>query len=155
MPEIPNPDLAHVDLDTCPHGVIRCTCTQCDHGDAISALLADGAPMATCPGYLTGTGTVYLPEILAANVRPLLAAVDWSRIFAGTGQLDLSAVELTAAARYARALAEQCETFAETARNSNLPAAAGKGPAILTTRVNFSLDSVGARVYSDLVRPSH
>lgn len=86
-----------------------------DHGDAVSALLAVGAPLQTCPGYLTGTGTVYVPEMLAEHLRPLFASVDWARVFSSTGQLDPAAAELRAAARYARQLAEQCEQLAETA----------------------------------------
>lgn len=69
------------------------------------------------------TGTCYVPNVFGDNLRALLAALDWARVF-NTSPTNMNPTykevalqnELEAAATAAEALAGQCREYAEKSR---------------------------------------
>lgn len=72
-------------------------------------------PIGTFRADIGVTGEAFIPSVFADNFRIITASLDWSRVWEGHGDRRMVAQELREAARYAEALARQCEHFAKLA----------------------------------------
>ena len=64
-------------------------------------------------------GKCFIPDAFMPELNGLIASLDWSRVWNTSGDLcgwEHTARELEAAAKHARALADQCEEYARKAR---------------------------------------
>ena len=64
-------------------------------------------------------GKCFVPDAFMPELNGLIASLDWSRVWNTSGDLcgwEHTARELEAAAKHARALADQCEEYARKAR---------------------------------------
>lgn len=74
-------------------------------------------PPNTLRADVEGSGVCYLPDHFADEFRRLAQALDFARVYGATGRLHATtAVELAAAARYARDLADKADACADRAR---------------------------------------
>lgn len=64
------------------------------------------------------TGTVFIPDAFQTNLQVMLASLDFARVWQSKGTLEgfrMTAQELREAAKYAEALARQCQHYADRA----------------------------------------
>src|ERR1700758_3683952 len=64
-------------------------------------------------------GKCFIPDAFMPELNCLIAALDWSRVWNTSGDLcgwEHTAHELQAAAKHARALADQCDEYERKAR---------------------------------------
>lgn len=63
-------------------------------------------------------GTVFVPDAFAENLSMLLASLDFARVWNTRRHGPMTAQELRAAAAAARALADDCDDFAQAATDN-------------------------------------
>lgn len=72
-------------------------------------------PVNTFTAEVEESGTCHIPNVFADHYRTLSASLDWARVFNTSQDHHSTHNELRAAARAARALADQCDAFADEA----------------------------------------